>query len=192
MEMELVECVHAKITQSHRTDTFSLHIIQIQPCQTRTQTLSVTSVTKPFSRKCVLNHQHAHISVNTCKHTSHPSPLSLFDLCEAAIYLLLEWTYTHNKQQLHFQKSITVWLKGGSQQRWTTTGSLNSIICEEVFNSNKHVCFFRTIYKDKKHESSPKVRSEHLDQPLVLGLTTGQKPLSLHYSWPDLGQKRIK
>lgn len=60
---------------------------------------SITTEANPFiSHKGVRNHKNAHISVNICKRTAYPS-LSVFDLCKAAIYLLLEWTCKHTKHK---------------------------------------------------------------------------------------------
>lgn len=80
----LIGSVHTKISQSHRTDTFSLHTIQVpsaKTCQTCTQTHSITSVVNLFiNHKGVLNHNYPHISVSTCKHVI-PTPHFLYLTC---------------------------------------------------------------------------------------------------------------
>lgn len=76
---------------------------------------SITTEADPsINHKGVRNHKNEHISVNTCTRTAHP-PLSVFDLCKAAIYLLLEWTCKHKKHnqpprnQWHFTSFSSLW-----------------------------------------------------------------------------------
>lgn len=98
----LVECVHGKITQSHRTESFKptyySNTVSEKPVKhARAQTTSITSVANLFiNHKGVLNHKYAQISVNTCKRISHP-PLSVWPergchLSSAGVNLQTLWS----------------------------------------------------------------------------------------------------
>lgn len=89
-----VERVHTEITQSHRADTFNLNTIQISSA--KTQQWASSSIT---ALSCITSTRpYLWTQANMC--FTQP-PLSVFDLCLAAICLLLEYACTHTHTQTH-------------------------------------------------------------------------------------------